>query len=91
MCHACHAGLVSPAPGGCPSGVGCAALGGIAALKQTMDDAGIDLIAEKIETEKMLVELLEHNIDFGQGYLFGEPRMSKDPPPAYVEDMPPSA
>ena len=68
-----------------------AALGGIAALKQTMDDAGIDLIAEKIETEKMLVELLEHNIDFGQGYLFGEPRMSKDPPPAYVEDMPPSA
>jgi cyclic-di-GMP phosphodiesterase TipF (flagellum assembly factor) len=68
-----------------------AALGGIAALKQTMDDTGIDLIAEKIETEKMLVELLEHNIDFGQGYLFGEPRMSKDPPPAYVEDMPPSA
>ena len=68
-----------------------AALGGITVLKQTMDDAGIDLIAEKIETEKMLVELLEHNIDFGQGYLFGESRISKDPPPAFVEDMPPSA
>ena len=68
-----------------------AALGGITVLKQAMDDAGIDLIAEKIETEKMLVELLEHNIDFGQGYLFGEPRISKDPPPAFVEDMPPSA
>ena len=64
-----------------------AALGGIAALKQAMDDAGIDLIAEKIETEQMLVELLEYNIDFGQGYLFGEPRISKDPPPAFVEDM----
>jgi cyclic-di-GMP phosphodiesterase TipF (flagellum assembly factor) len=68
-----------------------AALGGITVLKQAMDDAGIDLIAEKIETEKMLVELLEHNIDFGQGYLFGEPQISKDPPPAFVEDMPPSA
>jgi cyclic-di-GMP phosphodiesterase TipF (flagellum assembly factor) len=68
-----------------------AALGGLTALKQTMDDAGIDLIAEKIETEKTLVELLEYHIDFGQGYLFGEPRISKDPPPAFVEDMPPSA
>jgi len=64
-----------------------AALGGVSALKQTMDEAGIDLIAEKIETEQMLVELLEYQIDFGQGYLFGEPRLSKDPPPAFVEDM----
>ncbi len=63
------------------------ASGGIAALKQTMDGAGIDLIAEKIETEQMLVELLEYHIDFGQGYLFGEPRISKDPPPAFIEDM----
>jgi EAL domain-containing protein (putative c-di-GMP-specific phosphodiesterase class I) len=28
----------------------------------------------------MLVELLDYNIDFGQGYLFGEPRLSQDPP-----------
>lgn len=67
------------------------ALGGVRVLKQTMDEAGIDLIAEKIETEQMLVELLEYSIDFGQGYLFGEPRLSKDPPPAFVEDMQVSA
>jgi cyclic-di-GMP phosphodiesterase TipF (flagellum assembly factor) len=63
------------------------ALGGVRVLKQTMDEAGIDLIAEKIETEQMLVELLEFHIDFGQGYLFGEPRLSKEPPPAFVEDV----
>jgi cyclic-di-GMP phosphodiesterase TipF (flagellum assembly factor) len=52
----------------------------IQALKRRLDDAGIDLIVEKIETEQMLVELLDYNIDFGQGYLFGEPRLSQDPP-----------
>ena len=50
------------------------------ALKQRLDATGIDLIVEKIETEQMLVELLEFNIDYGQGYLFGEPRLSQDPP-----------
>ena len=54
-------------------------LAGVGALKQTLDSAGIDLIVEKIETEQMLVELLEYSIDFGQGYLFGEPRLSKEP------------
>lgn len=58
----------------------------VATLKQTMDAAGIDLIVEKIETEQMLVELLDYSIDFGQGYLFGEPRLSKDPPEAFQED-----
>ena len=62
------------------------AIGGVRVLKQTMDEAGIDLIAEKVESEQTLVELLEFSIDFGQGYLFGEPRLSKDPPPAFVED-----
>ena len=47
-----------------------------------MDVAGVDLIVEKIETEQMLVELLDYDIDFGQGYLFGEPRLSQDPPSA---------
>lgn len=49
------------------------------ALKQTLDGRGIDLIVDRIETEATLVELLDFNIDFGQGYLFGEPRLSKDP------------
>lgn len=46
-------------------------------LKKTLDRHGIDLIVEKIESEPMLVELLDLNIDFGQGYLFGEPRESR--------------
>lgn len=40
------------------------------ALKQN----GIALVVEKIETEEMLLELLEYGIDYGQGFLFGGPR-----------------
>jgi len=49
----------------------------LAPLKRRFDLAGLDLIVEKIESEAMLVELLELGIDFGQGYLFGEPRLSR--------------
>jgi cyclic-di-GMP phosphodiesterase TipF (flagellum assembly factor) len=48
-------------------------------LKQQLDQHGIDLIVERIESERMLLDLLDFNIDYGQGYLFGEPRPSKDP------------
>jgi cyclic-di-GMP phosphodiesterase TipF (flagellum assembly factor) len=48
-------------------------------LKQELDHRGIDLIIDRIETEGTLVELLDFSIDYGQGYLFGEPRLSKDP------------
>ncbi len=37
----------------------------------------IDLIVEKIEDENRLVELLEYEIDYGQGYLFGAPRLAR--------------
>lgn len=39
---------------------------------------GIDLIAERIEEEAMVVEVLELDIAFGQGHLFGTPRPVKD-------------
>ena len=52
----------------------------IIGLKRRLDSTGIDLIVEKIETEQILLELLDYNIDFGQGYLFGEPRKSQEPP-----------
>jgi len=35
---------------------------------------GIDLIAEKIETEEMAVDLLDYDLGFGQGTLFAPPR-----------------
>ncbi len=47
-------------------------------LKRRLDREGIDLIVQKIEKEEDLRELLDFNIDFGQGYLFGEPRLSRD-------------
>jgi len=46
-------------------------------VKRKLDVAGLDLIVEKVETDAMLVELLDIGIDYGQGYLFGEPRLSR--------------
>lgn len=46
-------------------------------VKRKLDVAGLDLIVEKVETDAMLVELLDLGIDYGQGYLFGEPRLSR--------------
>ncbi len=43
-------------------------------MKQELDRRGIDLIVEKIEGDKQLVELFEVEIDYGQGYLFGKPQ-----------------
>lgn len=48
------------------------------AFKRALDSSAVDLIVEKIESEPMLLEILDHPVDFGQGYLFGEPRLSKD-------------
>jgi cyclic-di-GMP phosphodiesterase TipF (flagellum assembly factor) len=42
-------------------------------FKASLDLEGIDLIVEKIENERQLVELLDIGIDYGQGYLFGMP------------------
>lgn len=42
-------------------------------LKKELDSAGIDLVVEKIEDNALLKELLDFNIDYGQGYLFGKP------------------
>ena len=42
-------------------------------LKVEFDRHGIDVIVEKIETERQILEVLEVDIDYGQGYLFGKP------------------
>ena len=42
-----------------------------------MKRSGVDLIAEKVETEQIVIDLLDYNIDYGQGYLFGEPQPSQ--------------
>ncbi|MBB5517342.1 EAL domain-containing protein [Amphiplicatus metriothermophilus] len=44
------------------------------ALRKRLADAGIDLVAEKIEYESSMPEILALGIDYGQGNLFGPPR-----------------
>ena len=52
---------------------------------------GLELIAEKVESEKQVVDILELDVGMGQGHLFGEPRAIKeavlaetDPPTEFV-------
>lgn len=42
-------------------------------LKRQLDSAGIDMIVEKVEEEGQLKDLLDFNINYGEGYLFGKP------------------
>ena len=39
---------------------------------------GMQLIAEKVENERQVVDILELELPFGQGHLFGEPRAIRD-------------
>jgi cyclic-di-GMP phosphodiesterase, flagellum assembly factor TipF len=39
---------------------------------------GVETIAEKIETERQVVDILDLDIGYGQGHLFGEPRPIRD-------------
>jgi len=52
---------------------------------------GVEVVAEKVEAERQVVDILDLNIGFGQGHLFGEPRAIKEavlseagPPPTLV-------
>lgn len=49
---------------------------------------GIELIAEKIEHERQVVDILDLEVGFGQGRLFGEPRAIRD---SVLADTPPAA
>ena len=39
---------------------------------------GLEIIAEKVESEREIVDVLELDIGYGQGHLFGEPRAIRD-------------
>jgi cyclic-di-GMP phosphodiesterase TipF (flagellum assembly factor) len=43
-------------------------------LADLLARAGIDLIAERIESEPMVLDLLDYDVRFGQGFLFSPPR-----------------
>ena len=46
---------------------------------------GIDLIAERVESEARVVELLDYDVRFGQGFLFSPPRPVRQDAPALVQ------
>lgn len=47
-------------------------------LKRRLLLDGIELIVEKVESERELVELLEFDVALGQGFLFGEPKVAPE-------------
>lgn len=46
-------------------------------LNAQLKRVNVDLIITRVEDEETIVEVLDRNADFAQGYLFGEPRLSK--------------
>jgi len=55
---------------------------------------GVELVAEKVENERQVVDILDLDIQLGQGHLFGEPRAIKNDvlaeagaPPAAAERL----
>lgn len=46
----------------------------IAAWKDRLARRGVDLVADQIEEESMVAEVLDLEADFGQGFVFGSPR-----------------
>ena len=56
---------------------------------------GVELVAEKVESEREVVDILELDIGLGQGHLFGEPRPIRDavlaetaPPAEFLRGQP---
>jgi len=63
-------------------------------LKELLERFGLNLIAERVEQERDVVNLLDYNVDYGQGFVFGEPKPIRE---AIVDNglprgqMPPAA
>jgi cyclic-di-GMP phosphodiesterase TipF (flagellum assembly factor) len=54
------------------------ALVGAEDFKKLLERHGLNLIAERVEDEKTVIQLLDYSVDFAQGYLFGEPRAVRE-------------
>ncbi|MBV9992334.1 MAG: EAL domain-containing protein [Alphaproteobacteria bacterium] len=50
-------------------------------FKKLLERHGLNLVVERVEDEKTVVQLLDYAVDYAQGYLFGEPRAVRDAPP----------
>ncbi|MCB9978488.1 MAG: EAL domain-containing protein [Rhodospirillales bacterium] len=66
-------------------------IGRVVALRKALEDNDISLIAEKIETEHDLRELLDYAMALGQGHLFGKPALPGEQPRPVPQAEPGSA
>jgi cyclic-di-GMP phosphodiesterase TipF (flagellum assembly factor) len=57
-------------------------------LSDLLGRFGIDLIVERIEDERAVVDLLDYDIRFGQGFLFAHPLPLRPDAPASTADKP---
>jgi cyclic-di-GMP phosphodiesterase, flagellum assembly factor TipF len=74
------------------SGMGAArAVVGPEDFKKLLERHGLNLIVERVEDEKTVVQLLDYAVDYAQGYLFGEPRAVRDEQFRAPEKLEPSA
>ena len=60
-------------------------------IKSLLQRHGLNLIAERVESEKTVVQLLDYSVDFAQGYLFGEPRPVREDSFRTLDQAEPSA
>lgn len=60
-------------------------------FKKLLERNGLNLIVERVEDEKTVVQLLDYAVDFAQGYLFGEPRAVRDETAKALEKAEPVA
>jgi cyclic-di-GMP phosphodiesterase TipF (flagellum assembly factor) len=60
-------------------------------FKKLLERQGLNLIAEHVEDEKTVVQLLDYGVDYAQGYLFGEPRAVRDDPSKAAAEKPETA
>jgi cyclic-di-GMP phosphodiesterase, flagellum assembly factor TipF len=60
-------------------------------FKKLLTRHGLNLIAERVEDEKTVVQLLEYGVDYAQGYLFGEPRAVREETLKPVSALEPAA
>ncbi len=47
-------------------------------FKKLLARHGLNLIAERVEDERTVVQLLDYTVDYAQGFLFGEPRAVRE-------------
>ena len=59
-------------------------------LSDLLGRFGIDLIAERIEGERAVIDLLDFDVRFGQGFLFAAPRPLRPEAPAAGAATPPA-